>query len=483
MAPGAMTATPSDRAADALAATSLAGVRPVPFWLDDPARPAAEAALTGDEHCGLLVVGGGYSGLWTALIAKERDPGLDVVLVEGSETGWAASGRNGGFCAASLTHGLGNGIARWPGEIRRLEELGAANLDAIEESVGRYGIDCDFERTGAIDVATEPYQVAELAAAYDEARRYGIEGLELLDAGAVRAEVDSPRFLGGLLDRRGTAMLHPAKLVWGLKRACLERGVRIYENTRGLELAAERSGPRMAVRTPYGRIFADRVALGTNVFPSLVKRVRPYTVPVYDYALTTEPLTDAQLAAIGWRGRQGLGDSANQFHYFRLTADRRVLWGGYDAIYPFGGRLSAELDHRPETYLKLARHFFQYFPQLEGVRFSHAWGGAIDTCSRFSAFFGTAHGGRVAYAAGYTGLGVGASRFGAEVMLDLLAGSRTERTELEMVRTKPLPFPPEPVAWAGIGLTKWSLARADADAGRRNLWLRTMDRLGLGFDS
>ncbi|MEU3603249.1 FAD-binding oxidoreductase [Streptomyces sp. NPDC006798] len=478
-----MTATPSDRGADALASASLAGVRPVPFWLDDPDRPAAEAALTGDERCDLLVVGGGYSGLWTALIAKERDPGLDVVLIEGNETGWAASGRNGGFCAASLTHGLGNGIARWPGEIRRLEELGAANLDAIEESVGRYGIDCDFERTGALDVATEPYQVAELAAAYEEARRYGIEGLELLDAAATRAEVDSPLFLGGLLDRHGTAMLHPAKLVWGLKRACLERGVRIYENTRGLELATARAGTHMAVRTPYGRILADRVALGTNVFPSLVKRVRPYTVPVYDYALTTEPLTDSQLDAIGWRGRQGLGDTANQFHYFRLTADRRVLWGGYDAIYPFGGRISAELDHRPETYLKLARHFFQYFPQLEGVRFSHAWGGAIDTCSRFSAFFGTAHGGRVAYAAGYTGLGVGASRFGAEVMLDLLAGRPTERTELEMVRTKPLPFPPEPVAWAGIGLTKWSLARADADAGRRNLWLRTMDRLGLGFDS
>ncbi|HEY3477923.1 MAG TPA: FAD-binding oxidoreductase, partial [Streptomyces sp.] len=211
--------------------------------------------------------------------------------------------------------------------------------------------------------------------------------------------------------------------------------------------------------------------------------VRPYTVPVYDYALVTEPLSDEQLAAIGWRGRQGLGDSANQFHYFRLTADNRVLWGGYDAIYPRGGRMRAEYDHRPETYLRLARHFFRCFPQLEGLRFSHTWGGAIDTCTRFSAFFGTAHGGRVAYAAGYTGLGVGATRFGAEVMLDLLLGASTERTRLEMVRRKPLPFPPEPFTTAGIGLTKWSLARADESEGRRNLWLRAMDRAGLGFDS
>ncbi|MEU3187996.1 FAD-dependent oxidoreductase [Streptomyces sp. NPDC006923] len=471
MAPGAMrTAT-----------ASLADAQPVPYWLDDPGRPGALPALTGDEHADLLVVGGGYSGLWTALLAKERDPLRDVVLIEGREVGWAASGRNGGFCSASLTHGFSNGLARFPGELRALERLGARNLDAIEAAVARYSIDCAFERTGEIDVATEPYQLDGLREIYEEATALGFTGLELLDRDAVRAEVDSPTFLGGLWDRRGVAMLHPAKLVWGLTRACLDLGVRVYENTPGLALAG--SGAGMAVRTPHGRVFARRVALGTNVFPSLVRRVRPYTVPVYDYALMTEPLTADQLGAIGWKNRQGLGDSANQFHYFRITSDHRVLWGGYDAIYPYGGRLSAGLEHRPETYLRLATHFFRCFPQLEGVRFSHAWGGAIDTCSRFSAFFGTAHGGRVAYAAGYTGLGVGATRFGGEVMLDLLAGERTERTELEMVRRKPLPFPPEPAAWAGIGLTKWSLARADARAGRRNLWLRTMDRLGLGFDS
>ncbi|MFJ1618121.1 NAD(P)/FAD-dependent oxidoreductase [Streptomyces sp. NPDC088251] len=463
------------------AAQSLSDAKPVSFWLDDPGRPDALPALTGDEHCDLLVVGGGYSGLWTALIAKERDPERDVVLIEGHEVGWAASGRNGGFCAASLTHGLPNGLERWPDEIKKLEELGERNLDAIEAAVARYSIDCEFERTGEIDVATEPHQLEELLAWHEEAEKLGFTGLEFLDRDALRAEVDSPTFLGGLWDRRGVAMLHPAKLAWGLKRACLDLGVRMYEHTRGLELARTSAG--MAVRTPYGRVFARRVALGTNIFPSLVKRVRPYTVPVYDYALMTEPLTADQLASIGWKNRQGLGDSANQFHYFRMSADHRILWGGYDAIYPYGGRLSADLDQRPETFLKLAGQFFDCFPQLAGIRFSHAWGGAIDTCSRFSAFFGTAHQGRVAYAAGYTGLGVGATRFGADVMLDLLAGERNERTALEMVRKKPMPFPPEPFAWGGIELTKRSLARADSNGGHRNLWLRTMDRLGLGFDS
>ena len=277
-------------------------------------------------------------------------------------------------------------------------------------------------------------------------------------------------------------MLNPAKLAWGLKRACVELGVRIYENTPALDLTAVRR--RMAVRTPYGRVRARRVALGTNVFPSLVRRVRPYTVPVYDYALMTEPLSDEQLASIGWKGRQGLGDSANQFHYFRLTADNRILWGGYDAIYPYGGRVARRV-RPPAGDVPQARRALlrRCFPQLEGVRFSHAWGGAIDTCSRFSAVL--RHGARRPGRLRGRVHGPRRGRHPVRRRGDArpAGGEQTERTKLEMVRRKPLPFPPEPVAWAGIALTQWSLARADAHGGRRNLWLRTMDRLGLGFDS
>ncbi|MGW0953245.1 NAD(P)/FAD-dependent oxidoreductase [Streptomyces sp. NPDC002405] len=453
---------------------------PTPFWLDDPDRPQAASALAAGTRCDLLVVGGGYSGLWTALIAKDRDPSLDVLLIEGEEVGWAASGRNGGFCEASLTHGLGNGMERWPGEIAELEELGTRNLQAIEDTIKRHGIDCDWERTGSLSVATERYQLDDLRELAGLAARYGTAPT-VLDADQIRAEIDSPTFLGGLWDKDGTALVNPARLAWGLKQACLSLGVRIHEHTRATALAE--AGTGIAVRTSYGRIFAGRVALATNVFPSLVKRHRPYTIPVYDYALMTEPLTDEQLASVGWRNRQGFSDNANQFHYVRLSTDNRILWGGYDAVYHYRGRVRAEHDQRPETFATLARHFFQTFPQLEGLRFTHAWGGAIDTCSRFCAFFDTSHRGRVAYVAGFTGLGVGATRFAAEVMLDLLAGERTERTSLEMVRRKPLPFPPEPIRWAGVQATRWSLARADENEGRRNLWLKTLDRFGLGFDS
>ncbi|WP_119729313.1 NAD(P)/FAD-dependent oxidoreductase [Thermomonospora amylolytica] len=459
---------------------SLAEAEPVPYWLTDPARPEPEPALVGPVTCDLAVVGGGYSGLWTALMAKERDPSLDVVVLEAGRIGGAASGRNGGFCSASLTHGLGNGLERWPGEIAALERLGRDNLDGIERTLARYGIDAEFERTGELDVATAPWQLDDLAELAEAARGLG-QDMTLLDADQVRAEVDSPTYVGGLWDRDGTAMLHPAKLAWGLAEACRSLGVRIHERTPVRSLT-DRSG-RFGLVTPYGRVSAAKVALGTGVFPPLLKRLRHYLVPVYDYALMTEPLSAEQLASIGWRHRQGLADSANQFHYYRLTADNRILWGGYDAVYHYGNGIRAELERRPATFATLARHFFQTFPQLEGLRFTHAWGGVIDTCSRFCAFFGTAHRGRLAYAAGYTGLGVGATRFGAAVMLDLLSGEDTERTRLQMVRGKPIPFPPEPLRYAGIQLTRRSIARADRHQGRRDLWLRTLDRLGLGFDS
>jgi glycine/D-amino acid oxidase-like deaminating enzyme len=451
---------------------ALRDAQPSVLWLDDPARPPARPALSAPARTELAVVGGGFSGLWTALLAKERDPSVDVVLVDGGRVGWAASGRNGGFCASSLTHGEANGRARFAAEYDQLAALGHQNLDEIEAAVAHYGIDCGFERTGELNVATEAYQVAELRSS---------DG-RFLDRDQVQAEVHSPTYLAGVWNPRSTAMLNPATLAWGLARAAEQAGVRIVEQTEVSGLQATAAGIELSTNRG-ATITADRVALGTNAFRPLIRRIRLHTVPVYDYVLATEPLSAAQLASIGWTNRQGIGDSANQFHYYRLTADNRVVWGGYDAIYHFGRQVRASYDQRPATFDRLAEHFFATFPQLDGLRFTHRWGGAIDTCTRFCAFYGKAYRGRVAYALGYTGLGVGASRFGANVMLDLLGGAPTARTTLSLVSSTPLPFPPEPLAYAGIQATRWSLARADRHSGRRNLWLRALDAAGLGFDS
>jgi glycine/D-amino acid oxidase-like deaminating enzyme len=472
-----------DHVAGAHFASALAKARPVSYWLDQPDAPAPQSALAGHITADLAIVGGGFTGLWTALQAKEDDPSRDVVLLEARQVAWAGTGRNGGFCSASLTHGLANGQDRFPAELPTLERLGRRNLDEIEKTIERYAIDCDFARTGELAVATQPWQLAGLRATARAASRLGSD-VRLLDAAALQAEVRSPTYLGGLWDTGGCATLDPARLAWGLRGACLEAGVRLFEDSPVTSLADDKPpAGGLTLRTPGGRVSARRVALATGALSPLLRRLRYYLIPVYDYVLMTEPLSPAQLASVGWTHRQGIGDTANQFHYYRLTRDNRILWGGYDAIYYYGSKISAAQDQRPVTFTKLADHFFATFPQLADVTFTHKWGGVIDTCSRFCAFFGTARAGRLAYAAGYTGLGVGASRFGGRVLLDLLAGEPTELTELEMVRSKPIPFPPEPLRSAGVQLTRWSLTRADRHEGRRNLWLRTLDRAGLGFDS
>lgn len=454
---------------------SLADTRHASFWLED-AAPAAHPRFSGTLDCDLAIVGAGYCGLWTAIKAKRANPDARVVVLEAKTVGWAASGRNGGFVEASLTHGHDNGASRFPNEIARLDELGLENLDRIESTIASLGIDCDWERNGAIDLAVEPYQVEQLRS------EVGADSV-FLTADDLAREVRSPTYLAGVWNKRSSALVHPAKLVAGLARVAAELGVEIFEHSKVDRLDSSSGESRVALHTRAGVVRASSVALATNVFPSLLTRNRLQTVPVYDYVLMTEPLSAEQLDSIGWSSRQGLGDAANQFHYYRLSRDNRILFGGYDAINHYGQRVDPRYENRPGSYRRLASHFLTTFPQLEGIRFSHRWAGPIDTCTRFCAYFGTARQGRVAYAAGFTGLGVASTHFAADVLLDLLAGDSTERTSLEMVRSRPLPFPPEPIASIGIQLTRWSLDRADHDEGRRNILLRTLDRLGLGFDS
>src|SRR5687768_4106055 len=459
--------------------TAITDAIHIPFWLDDPARPAPEAELTRTVATDLLVIGAGFTGLWTALLAKEADPSREVLMLEAGEVAVGASGRNGGFMDASITHGFLNGLSRWPKELPTLIALGRANLDEIESTIKRLGIECDYHRTGDIDMATQPYQVEEMKEELEIAAPYQTN-FQFLDRYQVQAIVKSPIFIAGL-KRPDSSLVNPAHLAWGLRKACLELGVQLYENSSVIKLEEEDN--HVFTHTKYGRVRASHLALATNAFPPLLKHISSYIVPVYDYALVTEPLTHAQRESIGWYGREGVSDASRQFHYTRTTADGRILWGGYDAIYYWNNGFGPHLENSPIMFGRLAEHFFQTFPQLEGLRFSHAWGGAIDTCSRFSPFWGTAHHGKTAYAMGYTGMGVGATRFGARVMLDILDDKKTERTKLEFVRTKPLPFPPEPLRSLGIHLTRWSMDQADRNQGRENLWLRAMNWLGLGFDS
>ncbi|MFL5679332.1 MAG: NAD(P)/FAD-dependent oxidoreductase, partial [Chloroflexota bacterium] len=395
--------------------------------------------------------------------------------------GFGASGRNGGFCCASLTHGLANGLRHFPDEIDVLQREGIDSLRELVAFTRRHGIDCDLEETGILDVADAPHQVDEMRAWADESARYG-EPLEFLDREAVRTEVHSPIWEAGLFRRGRDVMLNPARLVRGLARVAEKRGVRVHEDTRVTNVERRAGGVR--VRTSSGAALdADHVVVATSAYSGWLRRLESRFVPVYDYALVSEPLTPAQRESIGWQRRQGMSDSNNQFHYFRLTADDRILWGGYDAVYHFGNEVSPRLDSRPETFARLETHFRRAFPQLAGLRFPFRWGGPIDTTSRFTVTFGQSMGGRLTYALGYTGLGVGASRWAGGVVRDFILRPESELLRLRFVRSAPFPFPPEPLRYAAVELVRRELDRADRNEGRRGLLLRALDAAGIGFDS
>jgi len=450
------------------------------FWTDATPFPEPTGPPGAPVECDLAIVGAGLTGLWAALHALRRDPARHVIVFEADRAGSGASTRNGGFADSSLTHGIEQGASHFADELATLVALSNDNWDGMRADLAAHGVDAGWEDVGHVAVATESYQLDELAAAGELLREHG-EDVSMLDRDAMRAEIDSPTFLGGLWQRSHAALVDPARLSFGLRRAVVDAGATLHEHTPITGLRTD--GAAVRLDGPWGHARAGKVVLATSAFPPLVRAIRRRVVPVYDYVLVTEPLTPEQRAAIGWARRQGLADSGNQFHYSRLTADDRILWGGYDAIYHYGSRVDPTLEDRAATYDLLARHLAATFPQLEGIRCTHRWAGVIDTSTRFSVSFGTSHGGRVAYAVGYTGLGVVASRFGARVALALLDEPGSELTRLRFVRRAPFPFPPEPLRWLGITWTRRALARADRRNGKRGPWLRLLDRFGIGFDS
>ncbi|MDR5907769.1 FAD-dependent oxidoreductase [Franzmannia qiaohouensis] len=449
-----------------------------PYWAETvPPQPACPE-LAAESTCDFAVIGGGFTGLWCALKARERHPDASIVVLEASHCGNAASGRNGGFCAPSISHGVSNALARWPKEAATLVRLGRENLDELQEDLARYGIDAEFERHGKLNVAATPWQAEGLESMQAAYARFGIE-TTLLEGDALRERFDSPKYATGLFEPN-YALVNPGKLVAGLRQACLEQGIAIHEHTPVTGLA--RTPQEVCLTTPQAQLRASRVAMATNAAVPLLKRLRMALIPIFDYTLVTEPLSDAQLSATGWQERHGIADTGNQFHYFRKTADNRILWGGFDAIYHYGSRQDEALLHRPESYARLEANFSDAFPSLADVGFSHAWGGIIDTSARTTCFAGTAFKGRLAYAMGFTGQGVSASRFAALAMLDMLDGRQTERTRLGMLRRFPVPFPPEPIRNGAVRLAQRDLAREDS-TGHRSLFLKTLDRFGIGFDS
>ncbi len=453
---------------------ALASTRLFPYWLDNPAAPSAEPELNFDTNADLLIVGGGFTGLWAAVQAKEQMPDLDVVVIEAYLVAHGASGRAGGIISTSVMHGLPNAVRVFPNDIDELEQFGQHNLDGFEETLKRYNIDADIEWNGEMTVAVDPDHLEHLRADYELHKSHG-HNVELLDREQTAEQLDSPLFAGALWSRNRSGIVHPAKLAWGLKRAALALGVRLYEKT-PLETVKD-EGDTVYVTTPQGSVRAPRVLFGSGTAKVGIADINRRVMQVRDHVLATEPLTEEQLARIGWKNRQGIYDTRTQLNYFRLTRDNNIIFGGL-VSYHFDGDPDPRQDQQRETYHRLAAAFYKTFPQLSDVKFSHAWGGPIDYCSRGSVFAKRYLGDKAVFVAGYTGFGVAASRFGAFMGLNILFDRKSPERRLDIANQSPTYILPEPFRWIGAKITFHAFDGADAEGGWKRAWINGLKAMG-----
>ncbi len=450
------------------------------YWLAAHRAPA-EPALEGQRRCDVVVIGAGFTGLWTAAFLKDLDPGLEVVVLEQRRAAYGASGRNAGILGDSIDHTHELAVMHFGREeAKRLAVLGRENVAQLRANLEARGIDCDFEPTGQLHVALSPGQAEDLDAARRCAEELGVTGLRFLTRDEARAELRC-RLYEGALWNPGGGVLDPVKLILGLKRDLLGRGVGLYEETRVTGLEAAGAGVR--VRTERGLVQARKAILGTNAWShELLPRLRHRFLPLYDYVIVSEPLAPAQHDAIGWRNRQGVADARNFFKYYRLTRDNRVLWGTSEARYYSGNNVLPAQDHSDSHYAELKSSFAEHFPDLEGLEFPYAWGGPICATTRFTPFFGQALGGRVFYGLGYTGHGVGTTHLAGRLLAHMATGRTTDLLDLKLVREAPLPYPPVPLRRFAVDAVTRALRRVDA-GGRPGLRLRFLDSLGIGLSS
>ena len=373
--------------------------RAFPLWLDDPDRPQPAPALAQDGDTDLLIVGGGFTGLWAALQAKEQRPERDVVLIEADAVATGATGRPGAILSTSLMHGMANSARLFGGEMVELERLGKENMDAFRETIERYEIACDVEWTGELTVAVGQEGIGEVEAAHALYRQYGHDA-HLLDREQVQQELNAPLFHAGLWSKQRAGTINPAKLAWGLKRAAQSLGVRFYENTPMVR--SRRAKASIEVDTDRARITAERVLLATNAFTRYKKKIAARVASICDRIIVTEPLTHDQLAELGWRNRQGIYDTRTQLNYLRLTGDNRVLFGGRLGYF-FGNNTDPDEDRTPAPYLRLVSAFYETLPALRGYLY-RTLERAIALTTRMAVHYQSYHGARMLYAGGYSGI-------------------------------------------------------------------------------
>ena len=436
------------------------------WWLQEaeaaPALPPLEEELAAD----LVVVGGGYTGMWTAWFVSELEPEARVVLLEAERCGAGPSGRNGGFVNAmwfslpALRQRFGDAAAL---RLTRTAE------DAVRE-LGRWceeqRVDAWYQAGGYLQVSTAPAHDGSWQAVADACAELGVAGVcRPLSEAEVRGRCDSPIFRAGVL-YPVAATVQPARLALGLRARLEQRGVTIFEDSRVRRLAA--SGPGVEARTDRGCVRAPRAALATGPAIAGHRPLRQRLTITSSHLVITEPVPGV-LAELGWTGGECITDSRALIHYFRTTPDGRIVFGWGGGRLAPGARLNGRVELDRRVVAEVERQLVRFFPALRGRRIEHAWGGPIDVSPTHLPVVGSVEDDRVHYAFGYTGNGVAPSRIAGRILASLALDRRDEVTRLPIVEPPRVRVPPEPIRYAGGMIVRAAVLRRERfeEEGRR----------------
>ena len=437
------------------------------FWLEEalehePGAPCPP--LRGRVRADVCIVGGGFAGLWTAVELAEREPGMRIALLESDICGGGASGRNGGFFSSSW-----HDLPALVGFFGRDEGLRyalalAAEVAEVERWCSANGADVWFHREGVLGVRTGAWQTGFGTDAMELCARLGLgDRIVALDAEACRAYLDSPRILDGTFTAE-SATVQPARLARELRRVALELGVHVFEGTPACHIQAGR--PPIVV-TEGGAVRAEHVVLTHGSWAASWPGFRRSFGVIADFMVATEPIPD-RLEEIGWTSDVGLADGREMLFYLRRTEDQRIAIGGGAVGVVCGGRVGRRATHDRRVAEVAASGLLWLFPQLEGVRFAHAWGGPIDTTASSLPFFRTLAPGNVYAGLGFSGHGLAQTKLGGRILASLVLGARDEWSSMPVVGPEIGKAPPEPLRFPLVRLAAWGLESGDRreDAGR-----------------
>ncbi len=438
------------------------------YWLESSGddltpRPSLETSIDVD----VAILGAGFSGLWTAYYLLKNDPSLNVAIVEKEIAGFGASGRNGGWCSAGFPVGMSELERRFgtSAAIQTYREMNKT-VDEVGDVAETEGIDCDYEKGGALRLARGEHQLTSIQSSYDGLRARGIaSGYRMLGEAETRERVAVSGAIASMFNPN-CATIHPGKLVRGLARVVERLGGKIYEQTAATGYT---TGKRPVLHTEAGDLRADVVALCGESYLSQLEQLSRQLIPIYSLIVLTEPLEDEQWEQIGWQGRECIGSSKYVVDYLSKTADGRILFGGRGAPYHFGSSIKDEYDRHQPTHEMLRNATMEWFDSVRADQFSHAWGGPLGVPRDWMPTMSYNRTTGIATARGYTGQGVATTNLSGRVLADLIRGSSSELTLLPTVGHRSPDWEPEPLRYLGVRYIQQQYFSIDARAERTGI--------------